>query len=74
MRGIISNQGLFQRKEGFFCIDDSISLCKYAKRLHICTKKLLSVPKYQRIADRLTLPPPPAGPKRVPYNLADFVY
>ncbi len=28
----------------------------------------------QRILDRLTLPPPPAGPKRVPYNLADFVY
>jgi hypothetical protein len=28
----------------------------------------------QRIIDRLTLPPPPAGPKRVPYNLSDFVY
>jgi len=27
-----------------------------------------------RILARLTLPPPPAGPKRVPYNLADFVY
>ncbi len=28
----------------------------------------------QRILARLTLPPPPAGPKRVPYNLMDFVY
>ena len=28
----------------------------------------------QRIAERLILPPPPVGPKRVPYNLADFVY
>jgi len=28
----------------------------------------------QRIIEQLTLPPPPAGPKRVPYNLADFVY
>ena len=27
-----------------------------------------------RILARLTLPPPPAGPKRVPYNLMDFVY
>ncbi|HEY80732.1 MAG TPA: radical SAM protein [Anaerolineae bacterium] len=27
-----------------------------------------------RILARLTLPPPPAGPKRAPYNLADFVY
>ena len=27
-----------------------------------------------RILARLTLPLPPAGPKRVPYNLADFVY
>ena len=28
----------------------------------------------RRIIELLTLPPPPAGPKRVPYNLADFVY
>ena len=28
----------------------------------------------QRILQRLTLPPPPAGPKRAPYNLMDFVY
>ena len=28
----------------------------------------------QRIIDQLTLPQPPAGPKRVPYNLSDFVY
>jgi len=28
----------------------------------------------RRIMARLTLPQPPAGPKRVPYNLADFVY
>lgn len=28
----------------------------------------------RRILELLTLPPPPAGPKRVPYNLADFVY
>ena len=27
-----------------------------------------------RILQRLTLPAPPKGPKRVPYNLADFVY
>ncbi len=28
----------------------------------------------QAIRAQLTLPPPPVGPKRVPYNLADFVY
>jgi len=28
----------------------------------------------RRILAQLTLPLPPAGPKRVPYNLADFVY
>ena len=28
----------------------------------------------QQILARLTLAPPPTGPKRVPYNLADFVY
>ena len=28
----------------------------------------------QAIRTRLTLPPPPLGPKRVPYNLNDFVY
>jgi len=28
----------------------------------------------QQILAGLTLPPPPAGPKRVPYNLSDFVY
>jgi len=28
----------------------------------------------QTIRAQLTLPPPPVGPKRVPYNLADFVY
>ncbi len=28
----------------------------------------------QAIRAKLTLPPPPVGPKRVPYNLADFVY
>jgi len=28
----------------------------------------------QAIRARLSLPPPPVGPKRVPYNLADFVY
>ncbi len=27
-----------------------------------------------QILSALTLPPPPNGPKRVPYNLADFVY
>jgi len=28
----------------------------------------------QRIQARITLPQPPAGPKRAPYNLADFAY
>jgi hypothetical protein len=28
----------------------------------------------QAIRAKLSLPPPPLGPKRVPYNLADFVY
>lgn len=28
----------------------------------------------QTIRAKLSLPPPPLGPKRVPYNLADFVY
>lgn len=33
-----------------------------------------SAAQEQAIRSSLTLPPPPAGPKRVPYNLRDFVY
>ena len=34
----------------------------------------LSRAQEQAIRSKLSLPPPPVGPKRVPYNLSDFVY
>ncbi len=52
-----------------------------APYLHIAQQAGIELPssafmeqQRHQILSALTLPPPPIGPKRVPYNLADFVY